>query len=86
MVNSMALFVRALIGGLVAVVVAWMAILWFNIWRLSAERRKLGFNGLNAVAGSWTYLLHSPLVCAEIAVAFGLGFYLTVRLLNTGHG
>jgi hypothetical protein len=86
MVNGMALFVKALIGGLAAAVIVWIAILRFNIWRLSVERKKLGFDGLNAVAGSWTYLLHSPFVSVGVAVGFGLGFYLTVRLLNSGHG
>jgi hypothetical protein len=86
MLNDMTLFVKALIGGLVAVVTVWIAIVWFNAWRLSVERKKLGFDGLGAVAGGWTYLLHSPFVSIGVAVAFGLGFYLTVRLLSSGHG
>lgn len=84
--NGVALFAKALIGGLIAVVIAWIAIVWFNVWRWSVERKKLGFNGLGAVAGGWTYLLHSPFVSVGVAVAFGLGFYLTVRLLSVGQG
>ena len=84
--NSVALFAKALVGGLVAVAIVWIAIVWFNSWRLSVERKKLGFNGLGAVAGGWTYLLHSPFVSVGVAAAFGLGFYLTVRLLSGGHG
>ena len=80
MLNGVALFAKALLGGLVAVVIGWLAIVWLNGWHLSVERKKLGFNGLGAVAGGWSYLLHSPFVSIGVAVAFGLGFYLTVRL------
>jgi hypothetical protein len=59
-----------------------MAIVWFWMWRLSMQRKKLGIEGLGAVAGGWIYLLHSPFVAAGIAAAFGIGFYLTVRLLH----
>jgi hypothetical protein len=86
MLDGIALFGKALIGGLVAVVIAWIAILWFHLWRLSVERKRLGFEGLNAVAGGWSYLLHSPFVSVAVAVAFGLGFFLTVRFLNRGSG
>jgi hypothetical protein len=86
MQNGVGLFAKALIGGLVAVVIVWIAIVWFSVWRLSVERKKLGFNGLGTVAGGWTYLLHSPFVSVGVAAAFGLGFYLTVRLLSGGDG
>jgi hypothetical protein len=86
MLNDIALFAKAMIGGLLAVAIVWIAIVWFNVWRLSVERKKLGFDGLSAVAGGWTYLLHSPFVSIGVAIAFGLGFYLTVRLLNSSPG
>jgi hypothetical protein len=44
----------------------------------------MGIEGLGAVAGGWTALIHSPLVAVLLALAFGLGFYLAGRLAGGG--
>jgi hypothetical protein len=80
--SGIVLFPKALLGGLGAAIVAWIAILCFYMWRSSAEKRRLGIEGLGAVAGGWTLLLHSPSVVCAIAIAFGVGFYFTVRLFG----
>jgi hypothetical protein len=80
--SGILLFPKALLGGLGAAIIAWIAILCFYMWRASVERRRLGIEGLGAVSGGWTFLLHSPIVDGVIAVAFALGFYFTVRLLG----
>jgi hypothetical protein len=41
--------------------------------------------GLGAIAGGWNLMLQSPLVLAILTVAFGLGFYLVVRLTSQSH-
>ena len=73
------IFPRGLLGGLGAAIVMWIIVLCFSAWRLSVTKRRLGIEGLGAVAGGATYLVHSPSVVVLITVAFGLGFYLTTR-------
>jgi hypothetical protein len=73
------IFPRGLLGGLGAAIVMWIIVLCFSAWRLSVTKRRLGIEGLGAVAGGSTYLVHSPSVVVLITVAFGLGFYLTTR-------
>ncbi len=80
--SGIVLFPKALLGGLGMAIVAWIAILCFYMWRSSVDRRRLGIEGLGAVAGGWTFLLHSPIVVGVIGAAFALGFYFTVRSLS----
>jgi hypothetical protein len=78
-VRGWLIFPKGLLGGLGAAIVMWIIVLCYSVWRLSVVNRKLGIEGLGAVAGGWTYLVHSPIVVALITIAFGLGFYLTTR-------
>jgi|HubBroStandDraft_6_1064221.scaffolds.fasta_scaffold1378574_2 hypothetical protein len=79
LVRGLLIFPKGLLGGLGAAIVMWTIVLCYSAWRLSVVKRKLGIEGLGAVAGGWTYLVHSPIVVVLITIAFGLGFYLTTR-------
>jgi hypothetical protein len=78
------LFLKALFCGFVAAIGAWGVVLCFWMWRLSVQKKRMGIEGLGAVAGGWTFLVHSPLVAVLLALAFGLGFYLAGRLAGGG--
>lgn len=69
---------KAIGGGVLLVLVTWVGIV--SIWyrRLMANAPK----GLGGVAGGWDYLLSYPLVALLLSIAFGVGFYLTVRWLH----
>jgi hypothetical protein len=73
------IFPKGLLGGVGAAIVMWMIVLCFSMWRLSVTKKRLGIEGLGAVAGGWTYLAHSPTVVVLLTIAFGLGFFLTTR-------
>jgi hypothetical protein len=79
LVRGLLIFPKGLLGGLGAAIVMWIIVLCYSAWRLSVAKRKLGMEGLGAVAGGWAYLVHSPIVVVLITIAFGLGFYLTTR-------
>jgi hypothetical protein len=78
-VRGWLIFPKGLLGGLGGAIGMWILVLCFSAWRLSVAKRRLGIQGLGAVAGGWTYLAHSPMVVVLITVAFGLGFYLSTR-------
>jgi TRAP-type C4-dicarboxylate transport system permease large subunit len=72
-------FLKGLSGGLVAVCVTWVVIVFINNWRENMLAKQQGITGLRAVAGGWNYLLQLPLVVILLTVAFGMGLYLTVH-------
>ncbi|MBV9608544.1 MAG: hypothetical protein JO187_03210 [Acidobacteria bacterium] len=76
------IFVKGLAGAILAVIAMWAAILYVYTQRLNAEAKRQGFtgDGLRAVAGGWTLLLHTPSVLLLLTVAFGVGLYVTTRL------
>lgn len=73
------IFVKSVLGGVVAVVLTWVIIIFWFMWRLEAVRRQQGETGLGAVAGGWNYLLHLPSVVILLTAAFGVGLYITAR-------
>jgi hypothetical protein len=75
-----AIFPKGVLGGVVAVVVIWLLIGLYSVWRVNEERRKLGLavHG-GAIAGGWGYLAHSPIVIVLLGIAFALGFYMSIR-------
>jgi len=74
-----ATFLKAVLGGLVAVVLMWVIVLVFDMWRFHLINRQRGIGGLGAMAGGWDFLLHLPIVAALLGIAFGLGVYVTTR-------
>jgi hypothetical protein len=73
------ILLKGILGGVIAVIVMWVALVSFDTWRTHAALRQKGATGLTAVAGGWNHLLHMPLVVILLAVAFGIGLYVTVR-------
>jgi hypothetical protein len=74
------IFLKNVLGGILAVVVAWTLIVWAYLWRLNVITKREGSTGLMAVAGGWTYLLHHrPLVMILLTAAFGAGLYLATH-------
>jgi len=73
------IFLKSVLGGILAVVVAWTLIVWAYLWRLNVITKRQGSTGLMAVAGGWTYLLHRALVMILLTAAFGVGLYLTTH-------
>lgn len=73
------IFPRGIIGGISAVVLMWIAVLCFSIWRSAVAQRNSGMNGLTAVSGGWANLIHSPGIVVLLTVSFGFGFYLATR-------
>ncbi|HKF53839.1 MAG TPA: hypothetical protein VKJ45_00285 [Blastocatellia bacterium] len=80
--DGIALFFKATVGGILLVLFAWIFILTIEYWRFQSFAASHGFSGLGAQAGGWTMLMNSPFVVACLAIAFGIGFFLTVRLLS----
>jgi hypothetical protein len=76
----MTLFLKAIGGGVLAVICSWVAVLVVNQLRVDAYNKRTGMTGLGATAGGWNYLLQLPSVCLVLTIAFGVGLYLTVRL------
>ncbi len=79
----MILFVKSIIGGVVALLLAWVGVLASEIWMLKIYNARHGVQGLGAIAGGWTMLMRSPTVVLLLATAFGVGFYLVARF--AGH-
>jgi hypothetical protein len=73
------IFIRGILGGLVAAVVMWSIVVCFYAWRWHQIMKQQGLTGLTAHAGGWNYLLHLPSVVILLTVAFGIGLYLRVR-------
>lgn len=73
------IFVKGVLGGLAAVVVMWIAIVSFDLWRVTKIVRQQDETGPIAVANGWDYLLHSPAVVLLLTAAFGIGLYLATR-------
>ena len=80
--DAVALFFKAIIGGILLVLFAWILVLIVQYWRFRSYAADHGISGLGAQAGGWTSLMNSPLVVVCLAVAFGVGFFLAVRLLS----
>jgi len=69
-------FLRCLSGGILGAIVAWVIIVAVSFWRINGIARARGTNGLGAIAGGSTQLLHTPVVLILLTFAFGLGFYM----------
>jgi hypothetical protein len=77
--GAIMILIKAIGGGVISVLIAWIVILIVNSWRLEIYRRKHGVTGLVATAGGWNYLLQLPIVAILLSIAFCIGFYATVR-------
>jgi hypothetical protein len=75
------IFLRSVLGGLIAVVLTWFTIICVHLWRLQIFTRRQG-EGLGAVAGGWGFLLGMPSTVMLLTAAFGAGLYLTVRWIS----
>ena len=71
--KSLLVFPKGLLGGVVAVTITWLTVLFCFHWRTTNRGHALG-----AVSGGWQYLAHAPWVILLLSVAFGLGFYVVV--------
>ena len=71
------IFLKSVAGGLVAVIVTWLVIIYVFHWRINLISRQQGIKGFGAVAGSWEMLLHTWWIAALLALAFGIGLYWT---------
>jgi hypothetical protein len=80
--DAVALFFKAIIGGILLVLFAWLLVLIAHYWRFRSYAADHGISGLGAEAGGWTLLMNSPFVVVCLAIAFGIGLFLTVRLLS----
>lgn len=78
--TGMMIFPKALLGGLGAVVLAWIVIICVWYWRLTVDLKHRGLTGPFGVSGGWAHLLHTPAVVALLAIAFGCGLYLAARV------
>lgn len=74
--QTLLLFPKAVIGGVVATTFVWVLIVFYNYWQITRIWKQKGFTGPVAVAGGVTYLLNSTWVVMLLTVAFGVGFYL----------
>ncbi len=74
------LLFKGIAAGIVFVLLAWGAVLIADNWRMRNYLAKRGTVGLGAVAGGWQIVLQSPFVVLILAAAFGIGFYLAIRL------
>ena len=72
------ILLKGVLGGVAAVFLAWVAIVFVYMWRLRAAS---GTTGLMSVAGGWNYLAQLPSVVLTLSATFGIGFYFTVRLV-----
>ena len=73
------IFPKALFSGVVAVVVMWVAILFYSTWQNTLRSPAARVTGLGAVSGGWTALLHSLPVLLLLTIAFAIGLYLASR-------
>ena len=77
---NMILFLKAVGGGILAVICSWVAVLVVHQLRMEAYNKRSGITGLGATAGGWNYLLQLPTVSLILTIAFGIGLHLTVKL------
>jgi hypothetical protein len=73
----MLLFSKGVLGGIVAVVLVWIATVGVVFLRPSTGA------GPGSVASGWDVLLRSPLIVLLLAVAFGVGFWIVTRFGTT---
>lgn len=71
----MTIFVRSVLGALVAVVLMWFTILLVHLLRFYIIERQQ--EGMGAVAGGVGYLVGMPSTVLLLTAAFGAGLYLT---------
>ena len=76
------IFVKSILGGVVATTIMWLAVIGTSMWRWEETRKQQEYTGLGAVAGGWTYLLRSPLVVILLTLAFGAGLYVTAHWIS----
>ncbi len=69
------IFLKSVLGGVAGVVAMWIVIVCAFMWRMGTLRT----TGLTAVAGGWSYLLHTRWVVILLTAAFGVGLYLTAH-------
>jgi len=72
------ILLKGLIGGIIAAVLAWILVLTVYLWLIERSTKP---GELGSVAGGWNYLLQLPSVILALTAAFGIGLYLTVRLI-----
>ena len=74
------ILVKSILGGVGATILAFTIVSVVYSWQFNKMVRSQGTTGLYATAGSWNLLLQRPLVILLLAIAFGLGLYLTARI------
>lgn len=75
------ILLKCIFGGLAAVVLVWVLIVAAYVVQLKRAVEQQGVSGQLAVAGGWNYLLHKPLTAVLLGAAFGLGVFLTAKLM-----
>jgi hypothetical protein len=73
--NRLMALIKGVLSGLVAFLIAWIAILVGCEWQQHASRAAQGQSGLGATAGGWT----GPTVLFLLMAVFGLGFWWGMR-------
>lgn len=74
--HGVLLFPKAILGGVFATILVWIAILAYQQHQNTVMNEKMGITGLGAVAGGWSSLLNSPYVVVILSIGFGIGFYI----------
>jgi hypothetical protein len=67
------LFLKSLAAGMLSVVLMWIIIVAFSMYRWAQASKSE--TGLVAHAGGWDSLLHMRIVLVLLTLAFGLGLY-----------
>ncbi len=70
------ILIKGILGGVVAVLLAWAIIAGVYLWLLARSREP---GSLGAIAGGWNYLLQVPAIVLLLSGAFGTGLFVTVR-------
>jgi hypothetical protein len=73
--GAISLPLKAIIDGVLFVLATWVGIRALHLYTTNANRPRSGASELDATAGGWTFLLHSPAVVVALSTAFGIGFY-----------
>jgi len=77
------ILLKGILGGVAAVLFAWILILVVDQWLLAKSSDS---GGLRSVAGGWNYLLQLPAVILLLSGAFAAGLFLTVRCVVRAKG
>ena len=73
------IFVKGLFGGVLAVTLTWIVVVFVFYWSRMRAIRAQGVTGPVAIVGGWNHLLHMPVILILLTVAFGFGLYLLSR-------